>query len=326
MIVKIENNQPPNVLRIEYMLGNTCNQKCNYCFPGSNEGDQPWPDLETVKKNLGHLLDHYKKNGKDIFNIYFVGGEPTLWDGFLPLCEFLKSKYKCVLEISTNGTRGIIWWTKAGRVLDHVNISVHHEYARIQKIKTLADFLYELGVFVNVDVLIDPAAFEKCIKLVEELEDSKCAWPIIAKVVHFAGESRYTTDQQKYFAESIKRYPDDEWFKTTVKKPKTEVYITKTDNSVITTNSDSYLTLNKLNYFKDWNCNLGVDLIKIFADGKITGNCQQSIYVLDNYINLYNNAFTEIFNPTITPVKCTKTVCGCNGEMILKKWLDNGKL
>jgi organic radical activating enzyme len=325
MIVKIENNQPLNVLRIEYMLGNTCNQKCNYCFPGSNEGDRPWPDLETVKTNLSHLLNHYKKAGKEVFNIFFVGGEPTLWDGFLPLCEYLKSKYNCILEISTNGTRGIIWWTKAGRVLDHVNISVHHEYAKVQKIKTLADFLYELGVFVNVDVLMDPAGFDKCVNLVEELSQSKCAWPIIAKVVHFGGESRYTNDQQKYFIDPIKRYPTEEWFKTTIKKPRTEVYVTKTDNTVITTNSDSYLTLNKLNYFKGWNCNLGVDLIKIFHDGRITGNCQQLIYGLDNYENIYNNDFVNTFNPPVIPIMCSKTVCGCNGEIILKKWLDRAR-
>ena len=69
MIIKVENNQPENVLRIEYMLGNTCNQKCNYCFPGSNEGDLPWPELETVKKNLKKVLDHYKNNGKEIAKI-----------------------------------------------------------------------------------------------------------------------------------------------------------------------------------------------------------------------------------------------------------------
>jgi organic radical activating enzyme len=326
MIVKIENNQQPNVLRIEYMLGNTCNQKCNYCFPGSNEGDHPWPDFETVKKNLSHLLDYYKKNGKEVFNIFFVGGEPTLWDGFLPLCEYLKSKYKCILEISTNGTRGVIWWTKAGRVLDHVNISVHHEYAKIQKIKTLADFLYELGVFVNVDVLMDPAAFEKCVKLVEDLSDSKCAWPVLAKVVHYNGESRYTSEQQKYFIEPIKRYPSKEWFAATVKKPRTEVYITNNSNTVVTTTSDSYLTLNKLNYFKDWNCNLGVDLLKIFYDGRITGNCQQKLFGSDTYHNLYEPNFDKTFQPEILPVVCTKSICGCNGEIILKKWISNDNL
>jgi organic radical activating enzyme len=323
MIIKIDNNQPSNVLRIEYMLGNTCNQKCNYCFPGSNEGDVPWPDLETVKKNLSHLLDCYKSQGKEVFNIFFVGGEPTLWDGFLPLCEFLKSKYNCILEISTNGTRGLIWWTKAGRVLDHINISVHHEYARIPKILKLADSLYAIGVFVNVDVLMDPASFDTCIENIEQLKDSIYKWPIVAKVVHYNGETRYKEDQKKYFDDPIKRYPDEDWFNETLKKPRTEVYITNNQNETITTNSDSYLTLNKLNYFKDWRCNLGVDLIKIFADGKITGNCQQIIYNSNEHPNLYQKDFVTNFNPKIQPVKCTKNICGCNGEIILKKWLEN---
>ena len=323
MITKIENNQPANVLRIEYMLGNTCNQKCNYCFPGSNEGDQPWPDLETVKTNLSYLFDYYKKNGKDTFNIFFVGGEPTLWDGFLPLCEYLKSKYNCILEISTNGTRGVIWWTKAGRVLDHVNISVHHEYARIQKLKTLADFLYELGVFINVDVLMDPAEFEKCVKIVEELKNSKCAWPIIAKVVHFNGESRYKEDQKKYFEDSIKRYPSEEWFNSTVKKPRTEVQLFKDDKTTMVIKSDSFLTLNKLNHFKGWKCNLGVDLLKIFPDGRITGSCQQLLFGLDKHCNLYNSNFVSDFCPEIKSVICSKEICSCNGEIILNKWINN---
>jgi len=326
MIKQIENNQPGNMLRIEYMLGNICNQKCNYCFPGSNEGDQPWPDLETVKKNLSHLLDSYKKIGKEIFNIFFVGGEPTLWDGFLPLCEYLKSKYNCILEISTNGTRGVIWWTKAGRVLDHVNISAHYEYARSHKIKILADFLYELGVFVNVDVLMDPINFDTCVNLIKELSDSKSNWPIIAKVVHYNGKSKYNAEQQKFFDDPIKRYPNEEWFNTTVKKLRTEVYITNDDNTITTINSDSYFTLNNLNYFKNWNCNLGVDLLKIFYDGKITGNCQQKLFGLNTYYNIYDQNFEKIFTPVIESVVCTKSICGCNGEMILKKWISNDQL
>ena len=79
------------------------------------------------------------------------------------------------------------------------------------------------------------------------------------------------------------------------------------------------------NYFKGWNCNLGVDLIKIFHDGRITGNCQQLIYGLDNYENIYNNNFVNTFNPPVIPIMCSKTVCGCNGEIILKKWLDRAR-
>lgn len=314
MIVKIENNQPDNVLRIEYMLGNTCNQKCNYCFPGSNEGDIAWPDLEMVKKNFKKVLDHYKANGKDTFNIFFVGGEPTLWDDFLPLIEWLKQNYSCILEISTNATRGIIWWTKAGRVLDHVNISVHHEYAKQGKISKLADFLYQAGVFVNVDVLIDPKEYEKCLSLIEYFKTSVYPWPVLAKTVLFDGVHKYTIDQLKVFEDPVKRYPDEEWFDQTARKPRTKLLITYEDGKTFSTNSDSWLTRNNLNYFKGWSCNLGVDHIKI-TNGILTGNCQQKLF--DKVYNI-NNADFE-FSPEISPVICTKDICGCTGEIGIKK-------
>ena len=315
MITQIENNQPVDVLRIEYMLGNTCNQKCNYCFPGSNEGDMPWPNLETVKTNLAKVLDHYKANGKEVFNIFFVGGEPTLWDEFLDLCAFLKSNYNCILEISTNGTRGILWWQKAARLLDHINISVHHEYAKVSKIKKIADFLYSAEVLVNVDVLIDPDKFQKCINLVDDLQDMSLPWPIVAKIVHFNGQVNYNSEQLKYFDNSVKRYPDEAWFYSTTRKPRTELTLTYEDGRKFQTFDDGYVTRENANRFEGWHCNLGVDHIKI-TNGRITGNCQQRLF--DKVYNI-NDAEFE-FAPAITTVVCSKKICGCTGEIGIKKW------
>ena len=77
MIKEVINNYPSNFLRIEYMLGNVCNYKCNYCFPGCNDGNIKWPDINIVKTNLSHLLDHYVSKGRNKFELYLVGGEPT---------------------------------------------------------------------------------------------------------------------------------------------------------------------------------------------------------------------------------------------------------
>jgi organic radical activating enzyme len=320
MIKKVENNQQSNLLRIEYMLGNTCNQKCSYCFPGSNEGDVPWPDIQLVKQNLSHLLDYYKKYNKDCFNIFFVGGEPTLWKDFIDLCKFLKSKYNCILEISTNGTRSSTWWQEASNYLDHINISVHHEYSKISKIASLADFLYSRGVFVNVDVLIDPNHFNKCVEQVETLKQGIYNWPIIAKIVHFSGSVKYTEEQLLYFQDSIKQYPSSDWFLSTSRKPRTKITITKTDDTEFIVDSDSWITRNNLNRFKGWKCNLGVDHLKIFHNGKITGNCQQKLYGLDFYYNLYDNNFIKNFSPEINSLTCSKSICGCTGEIGIKKW------
>ena len=315
MINRIENNQDSNMVRIEYMPGNTCNHKCHYCFPGSNEGDQGWPDVDIVKQNLSHLLTHYENNGKTKSNLYIVGGEPTLWKGLEELCQYLKSKHNIIIEMSTNGTRKINWWKNNAKNFDHVEVSVHREFANLDHLIKVCDTLYDLGVFVNADVLIDPNAWNQCIDNVEYLKtNSKNKWPIIAKVVHFNGNHRYTDTQLEYFKEAIKQYPTQEWFETTTKKPLREVKI-HTDDNIIVVNNDNYLIANGLNKFQGWTCNLGVDFIKIFPNGRITGNCQQKLFG-----NLHNNNFTQTYSPVIEPLICNRQMCVCSEETVIEKY------
>ena len=319
MIKEIRNNQPDNVLRIEYMPGNLCNYRCNYCFPGSNEGDKPWPDVELVKQNLSHLLSHYARHGKTKSDIFIVGGEPTLWKELENLCLYLKENFDVILEMSTNGSRKVPWWQKNAGYFDHIGVSVHNDFAKLDHIIEVCDALYERGVFVNADVLMDPLCFDKCMDNVEYLKRSKYEWPIIAKIVHYNGQHRYNQTQLKYFQDSIKRYPSPEWYNKTARRSQRLVTITREDEQIIETNDDGWITRNKLNYFKGWKCNLGVDLIKIFPNGTITGNCQQLLYGKDFYYNLHDPNFSEIFNPEIKPVTCSKLICGCNEEVVCDK-------
>jgi len=313
MITRIENNQDPDLVRIEYMPGNTCNHKCYYCFPGSNEGSIAWPDVNVVKQNLSHLLTQYEKNGKTKSNLYIVGGEPTLWKGLEELCQYLKDRHDIIIEISTNGTRKIDWWKKNAKNFDHVEVSVHREFANVEHLIDVCDTLYEQGVFVNADALMDPAAFDECLEIVEKLKTGKHNWPIIAKIVHFDGDHRYTQEQLEYFQDTIKQYPIKEWFESTTRKPLREVKIYS--DEVITVNNDNYLISNRLNKFKGWKCNLGVDFIKIFPDGRITGNCQQRLFG-----NLYTPNFIESYNPIIKPLICNRDLCVCSEETVIEKY------
>lgn len=323
MIKQIKNSQPSDMLRIEYMPGNLCNHRCNYCFPGSFEGDKKWPMIETAKENLSHLLRHYEQHGKTRSTIFFVGGEPTLWKGLAEVCNHLKASFDTIIEMSSNGSRKVSWWRENAKNFDHVGISVHHEFANLDHIIEVCDTLYEQGTFVNADVLIDPSAFDKCTANVEYLKRSKYNWPILAKVVNFNGVHRYSGKQLEYFDESVKRMPDREWYLKKYKKPGTFVEITKEDNSIITTDNDSWLIRNDLNHFLGWECNIGVDFIKIYADGSVSSNCQQTLYGVDKVYNLYDNNFINEFKPDIAPVTCTKLVCECNEETVCNKRKKN---
>jgi len=316
MIKQIIHSQPSDMLRIEYMPGNVCNHKCHYCFPGSNEGNLLWPDVELVKTNLSHLLRHYESQGKTKSNLFIVGGEPTLWKGLEDLCKYLKDNHDIIIEMSTNGTRKLNWWEENAQNFDHVTVSVHREFANVDHLINVCDLLYEKDVVVGADVLMDPDAFDVCTKIVDKLQNSKYNWPIISKVVHFNGTHRYTEEQLEYVKDKRKRFPGEEWYYKRTKKLQTKITIIKDDDTEVYTTDDSWLIRNQLNYFTGWECNLGLDIIKILPGGRITGNCGQSING-DHY--LYEDNFIERFKPTLGPVICSMPVCKCNEETVCAK-------
>ena len=82
-------NSGSKTLKIQYELSNICNYKCWYCFPGCNDGDSPWPELDIVKKNLSRIIEFYFENGIDSIQLNYLGGEPTLWKHLGELTQYL---------------------------------------------------------------------------------------------------------------------------------------------------------------------------------------------------------------------------------------------
>jgi len=319
MLTKIENNSPSNRLRIEYMLGNFCNYKCNYCFPGSNEGTVPWPNIDIVKENLSHLLDQYRKINKTQIQLYLIGGEPTVWKDLPEFCNFFKTKYSTLINISTNGSRSLKWWKENSKYFDQIEISVHHEYAKLDHLIKVSDIIYESNVFVNCNVLFDYGHFDKCKKIVEELSNSQYQWPINAKTVNINGQTFYNDTEIQYLENSLKRIPDIDWYYKVSKTDRTKLNLFFDDGSKKELYGDNWIILNNMNQFFGWKCNIGVDFIKVFQDGTIKSNCNQILYNLDYDFNLYDKDFKEKFNPRISPLICQQKLCECGSETAINK-------
>ena len=49
-MISIKNTETDFVIELD--LGNVCNYKCNYCFPGANEGTVLWPDINKIEAAL----------------------------------------------------------------------------------------------------------------------------------------------------------------------------------------------------------------------------------------------------------------------------------
>ena len=317
MITQVINSKGPETLSIEFMLGNLCNYKCSYCFPGSNTGDYPWPDVDLLIKNLDHLIERYKSYGKSKFEFYLAGGEPTLWKDLPKLCKHLKNNHNVIIRISTNATRKIDWWIKNSQCFDEIEISVHTEYADIPHIVEIADMLYKQRVNVSANVLMNPYRFEEGQSAILELKKSKHRWPINAKAVNYSGETRYNELQKSYMANPVKRWPNLIWWFLLKHHDYRKIWVI--DNGRKIRVKDNWFVLNNMNRFKGWNCNLGVDHIEIDKSGQISGTCKEKIYNSIWYHNIYDTQFIDKFNPTIGPIKCGKELCQCGAEMAIAK-------
>ena len=57
-MISIKNRDTDFVIELD--LGNVCNYKCNYCFPGANEGTKLWPNIDKIETALLKYIKHKK--------------------------------------------------------------------------------------------------------------------------------------------------------------------------------------------------------------------------------------------------------------------------
>jgi len=318
-IIKIDSNIDDSILRIELCLSNICNYSCWYCFPGCNEGTHPWPKYKTFVENLDHLIDYYKKhkNKKTIY-IHIIGGEPTLWREFGDFVKYLKEQHKCIVSVSTNGSRTLRWWEEYGHYVDAVMLSCHYERVDVEHAKAVGDILYKKGVNVNALVLMDPANWDRCIDIVEQLKTSKKRWFICAMEIYH-GSVHYTEEQKEYLSKSCKRIANPWFYFWNKKTPHANPTFTFEDGSKAKLNNN-WVSLNGLNNFYGWECNLGVDTFYINKDGLMQGACGETLYDLNYKFNIYDDNFISKFHPEIKPTICKKNaLCQCQPEYNCRK-------
>lgn len=315
-LIKIDSTWKDSDLRIEFMLGNLCNFKCWYCFPGSNEGTHRFPNFETTVENLLHVIRHYRKNGKSRIFLQIIGGEPTLWPQLGEFAEIF-AKENCIISIATNGSRTLRWWKENGKYFHKVILSCHHKEMNLEHNISVADILYESGSIVDASVLMDPAEWEKCVSIVNLLKKSKHRWTIVAsEIIH--DSVHYTEEQKKYLKSYIKRIPNLWYYFKNNKHHTTKVTITYEDGSKRKVKNNG-IQLEKNNHFFGWECNVGVDSFFINKDGQISGACGQKLYRENLFYNLYDEDFKNKFKPKIKTVICSKNDCVSQAEVNLRK-------
>lgn len=312
-IIEVKQNWPKGYFRIELSLGDICNYQCWYCWPEATAAKHKWPDFILLTKNLSFLLDYYIKNtDKRKFEISLLGGESTHWKDFIPFIKYFKERYTCIFTLTTNGSKKIDWWKEAAQYLDQVTISHHQAFSKKEHLRDLADLFYESKVLVDIAMLMDPLRWDDCLNSIEYYKKSKRRWSItLVEIIHT--DISYTLEQKQFISKVRARSSNPIWFLRINKKYRSSVKVIDA-NKITHKVSDNEIVFKRLNNFKDWECNLGLDWLSIKNSGTISGICGNSLYNDDNTYNIFDDNFCNKFKPIISSTICRKDSCWCSFE------------
>lgn len=275
--MKIVSTQDKHVLEITYWPTDICNFNCDYCFPGSTPGINRYPkDLEVTLDQFNTLFESYRAKGKTKFNISIAGGgEPTIWPELGEFCKRIRDLADVELQIVSNASRTLRWWTKYRQYIDSVALSLHHKEVDINHFIQVCDLLYEAEVEVTAQVLMDPHHWDKCMSLLDKLYSSKHEWYIQLKEV--IGHGKYTSEQMVFLETSLKRLePSDRILKNLDKYNLIKSVQIDDNDEVVTSKMNTYI-LHNTNKFKGWTCSFPTERIAVDTVGNIKGSCGVAI-------------------------------------------------
>jgi organic radical activating enzyme len=309
-----------DVLRIYCDFSNVCNYKCWYCFPNSNTGTHPWPDVDVIKENIVALVNHY--NNSNIINkveLHLLGGEPTLWKDLGNFVKYVKENADCAIKILTNGSRTLRWWKKYANYFETIHITVHHEKVALDHIENLSKLLIDVNAMFELKVLMDHTNWDRCVSIVDRLSNFEEDILLRVESIHIAGKTFYSNEQKSYLNDSIRKKPSSKIITQWMSQPMRKYSVITADYVEHQINGDSWFSLNNANQFNNWSCNLGINYLYISRDGQISGTCKQKLFGLDYYYNIKDPEFKNKFSPKLKPVICQQTICMCAGEAALPK-------
>ena len=299
---RIITTRPYNELDITFWPTDICNFNCSYCFPGIKDGVYRYPkDLDIVINKFTNLFAQYASHNKTHYNLSIAGGgEPTLWPHLEEFCERVINLANVKIELVTNGSRTIDWWSKNAKYINKAILSCHVQDVDIEHFVKVADTLHSNGTEVLAMMLMDAQNWNQCIEYVDYMQNSNHTWTIIAKeVVSAPGSdiSSYSQEQLEYVRDPIKRFA----FKSKdISEYRTVESIGFYGDKTFPAFNNTYI-VNNQNYFKDWKCNVPLERISIDAGLNVKGSCGLTFDKIES-------------------ITCTKNCCDCQSDTHITKW------
>jgi len=312
--IKLEHLNPDhkNWFVVNWCLGNTCNFACSYCPSHLHDGSIKWPTVETIKKFILKIKNHYSDK-----NLYFefTGGEVTMYRHFTEICQYC-TDLGIKVGLISNGSRTIRYWEDNMQYFDHVCLSFHPEYSEEQHFIDVVKLLHN-DVRTHVNIMMSPEKFDFCYAIANKIKNIGNISMALQPLIYDFGDTLYDYNdfQKKIFdkqheliVKHIKYTKSFDYYRGAMSK----VYADGT-----TEPSSAHRFINeKTNDWSGWKCNVGVEQLIVDMYGTI----QRGWCLVGGPIG--NIADDDIEFPS-APIVCNKTMCHCNFDIMSTKELSN---
>ena len=284
-----------NAIKIEWNLGKRCNYDCSYCPGEIHDNTSPHTDIEILKATIDQLADL----GKPI-RLSFTGGEPCVHPKFDELIKYARYKNIYWISVTTNGTRPYEFY--ASLPVDQYVVSIHFEYDWLRVVNTIQK-LAETKVKIIAQIMahqdyMDQALQTRAIMLQAQI-------PSTVRRIRWTNGDHDLFDDMRYDPLHLT------WVKESEATVQPNTIIFYKDKPLEQRHANDIIKL-KLNQYKDWICNAGIESLMINWDGDVhRATCR----VGGSLGNIYEGNFVA---PS-EPVTCDRNFCTCAADIPLTK-------
>ena len=306
------------VLFITWQVSDVCNHRCSYCNEGNWAGNQPNTDIGAYLHTLEGILDRMSAQGYSRIKLFLSGGEPTHWQGLLPLMRWINHRkgWAVTTAVNTNLSRPTVWWERYHGHFDDVVASYHPEWVKHDSFVNTAQLLSTRVNYLAVRMLMTEQHWDDQLKRADEILD---ALPnVYLEYVPILESMSPSTAPYSYKDRSKVAWLQRQSLriKETASKPRNRVGDTHTmetwsDGTVRPVNSNR-ITAMGANFFSGWQCDIGCS-INIAINGDITlATCGQS--------GVIGNIATGITDDGLpASIICAKDHCHCGTDICIPK-------
>jgi len=284
-----------NAIKIEWNLGKRCNYDCSYCPSEIHDNTSAHTDIEILKRTVDQLAALNKP-----IRLSFTGGEPCVHPKFDELIKYARHKNIHWISVTTNGTRPYEFY--ASLPVDQYVISIHFEYDWLRVVNTIqklsnTDFKIIAQIMAHQDYM-DQALQTRSMMLSYNI-------PSTVRRIRWTKGDHDLFDDMRYTPFHL------EWVKDSEATVKPNTIIFYRDKPLEQRHANDIIKL-KLNQYKDWICNAGIESLMINWDGDVhRATCR----VGGSLGNIYEGNFVV---PS-EPVTCDRNFCTCAADIPLSK-------